>query len=641
MVNHLRILMVEDSGDDADLTLLHLKDAGIDFDCVRVDDLEGFLAALAEGRWDLVISDFSLPGTDGMVILDHLRRADPDLPFLLLSGVLDEGAAVDAMRKGANDFVLKGHLSRLVPAIQREMKDLELRRKQRAFEEELRLLHTAIGQTPDMVLITDAEGLILYANAAAEAISGYPKSELQGQNPRLFKSGQHEAGFYRSMWEVLQRGETWKGHIVNKRRDGVLWNSEAVISPVFGKDGELKNYLCTARDITLERQLQEAVEQTQRLETIGTLTSGIAHDFNNILTPVIGHSELGLTREPGDPHLHHDLEVILASAMRARDLISQILAFSRKGNAEEIPIEVQSLLSESLKLLRATVPSSIAFKLDLNARGRFVRLDPTKLHQVILNLCTNAAYAMRGQAGKLAVSLEPSTLEETSCVMNVRLPAGEYLCLTVEDSGRGIQPEFLDKIFLPFFTTKSVREGTGLGLSVTHSIVSAAGGGIQVSSRPEEGTHFTVFLPLTTDFAAPSMAPQGAPLRGRGNLLLVDDEQMLLEMLESGLRRLGFQVDSYADPTRALAAFQACPSRYQAVVTDQTMPGLSGVQLAKGIWASAPECPVFLLSGDPEVDQVSESLRRMGSAICLHKPLGPQDLTRAILAAVPALAEFG
>ena len=433
----IRILMIEDSQEDAELVRLHLRAHGLAFTSSQVDSMVGFLYALKSEAWDLVLSDFSLPDTDGMELLKTLRAVDPDLPFILLSGVLDECAAVEAMRGGANDFLIKSNLARLVPAIQREMKEADLRRRQRLFEEELRLLHTAIGQTPDMVVITNPEGLILYVNAAAEVITGFRREELLGQNPRLFKSGRHEDGFYRTMWETLLRGETWKGHIVNRRKDGAFWDAESVIAPVYSPGGDLQNYLCTARDSTLERQLQGFLEQSQRLETIGTLTSGIAHDFNNILMPVIGHAEIGLERPPGDPSLKHDLEVILTSAMRARDLVRQILTFSRKGDEQPVAIELQGLLAESMKLLRASIPTSISLNLDLDARGLSTLVDPTKLHQVILNLCTNAGHAMRGTAGLLTVRLRTRKVPVTACAMNIQLPEGDYLCLEVADTGRG------------------------------------------------------------------------------------------------------------------------------------------------------------------------------------------------------------
>ncbi len=545
MPTPLRMLLIEDSPEDAQLLVIHLEGHGVDFTHAREDSLSGFLSRLNAETWDLVISDFSLPGTDGLEILKCLRDRDPDLPFILLSGVLDEGAAVEAMRSGANDFMLKGNLARLVPAIRREMKDADLRRKQRHFEDELRLLHTAIGQTPDMVVITDPQGTILYVNGAAESISGYRREELLGENPRIFKSDCHDEAFYRVMWKVLLRGDTWKGDIMNRRKDGVLWDATAVISPVYNAQGELQNHLCTARDTTLERQLQGLLEQSQRLETIGTLTSGIAHDFNNILMPVMGHAELGLARVPGDPKLTHDLEVILASANRAKDLIRQILTFSRQGRSESVQFEAQSMLAESLKLLRATVPTSIAFQVDLNARGRLIQGDPTQFHQVILNLCTNAGHAMRGIAGRLTVKLMDQQLPDTPCAMNILLPVGEYLCLEVSDTGKGIPPEHLDKVFLPFFTTKPPREGTGLGLSVSHGIVSAMGGGIQVMSQPGTGTTFKVFLPVAAvGELLPRPEDQTTPA-GQGRILLVDDEESLLEMLQTSLSSVARQ--KYAD----------------------------------------------------------------------------------------------
>ncbi|NWJ39929.1 MAG: response regulator [Geothrix sp.] len=637
MNSALRLLLVEDSLEDAELILMHLRSHGIAFTSFQVDSMEGFAAALGTEPWDLVLSDFSLPGTDGLKILACLRERDPDLPFILLSGVLDEEAAVEAMRNGANDFLLKGNLSRLVPAIEREMKDADLRRKQRGFEEELRLLHTAMEQTPDMVVITDRDGVMLYANAAASAVTGFSRAELIGQNPRIFKSGQHEMAFYHSMWEALLSGETWRGHIVNRRKDGTPWDAEAVIAPVFSTSGDLQNYLCTARDITLERQLQGFLEQTQRLETIGTLTSGIAHDFNNILMPILGHAELGLTRAVGDPKLKHDLEIIQASTYRARDLVRQILTFSRKSEEEEAPIEVQGLLSESLKLLRATVPSSIRFEVGLDAKGAFAKVDPTKLHQIILNLCTNASHAMRGIAGKLIVQLRRERLPATDCAMNVQLEAGEYLHLEVTDTGRGIPPEHLDKVFLPFFTTKPPREGTGLGLSVTHGIVCAAGGGIKVTSQPGAGASFSVYLPLSVKASDQPSPSEDGSVRGQGHILLVDDESALVEAVCANLIQMGFEVSPFTDPELALRTFAAHPRAFQMVLTDQVMPGLSGLQLAKALWTIRPDVPIILLSGDPDMGVLTPRIEQAGFKACLTKPMSTREIAKAILRVLPEL----
>jgi len=641
MPTPLHILIIEDSPEDAQLLLHHLEAMGVTFTYAHEATFEGFLAALTTGTWDLVISDYRLPGTDGMDILRRVREHDPDLPFIMLSGVLSEGSAVEAMHTGANDFLLKGNLSRLVPAIEREMKEAELRRTKRQFEEELRLLHSAIGQTPDMVVITNQEGRILYVNDAAERISGYPRHELLGENPSLFKSGQHNAAFYRSMWEVLSRGEVWKGNIVNRRKDGSLWNAESVISPIFGARGELRNYLSTSRDVTRERQLQEFLEQSQRLETIGTLTSGIAHDFNNILMPILGHCELGLGRPAGDPKLKNDLEVIQASTKRARDLVRQILVFSRKGQAESVPIEVQMLLSESINLLRGSVSTAIKFVLDLDAQGRFIMGDPTQLHQVILNLCTNACHAMKGSAGCLSIRLKPQELPPTPCAMNIILPEGQYLCLEVTDTGKGIPPDHLGKIFLPFFSTKSPEEGTGLGLSVSHGIISAMGGGFQVASRPGVGTSFKVLLPLTAQAAiGPVDAWEAAP-HGQGHILLVDDDELLLEVLHNNLTEMGFRISSFREPEAALQAFLLDPARFQVLVTDYAMPGLSGSQLGEAIWNIDPAFPVILLSGCLDHGQTCEGAGIRSFLACVAKPISPSELVKAILKVLPQMDRRG
>ena len=633
----IRILLVEDSRDDADLLEFYLSSHGLRCEMKLVEDQEGFIAALAAGGWDLVISDFQLSDSNGLQILRHLRHKDPDLPFILLSGVLDEGAAVEAMRSGANDFLLKSNLSRLVPAIEREQRDYEIRRKRRAVEAELEMLHTAIGQTPDMVVITEPDGTIVYANPATEVTSGFTRDEMVGRNPRIFKSGQQDGKFYQAMWDTLLQGEIWHGRIVNLRKDGSRWDSMSVISPVFDVGGGLRNYLWTARDVTHEHELEVQLERNQRLETIGVLTSGIAHDFNNILMPVVSHAELGLGRPPSDPRLQNDLEVILASAQRAAALIRQILAFSRQDDQEVAPLELQSLLMESLKLLRATVPTSITFQVELEARNCLVAGDPTKLHQVILNLCVNAAHAMRGMAGRLTVRLKPVNFQSMPCTMGVTLAEGDHLRLEVSDTGRGILPEHLDRIFLPFFTTKPPKEGTGLGLSVTHAIVSALGGGIQVESRPGEGTVFTLFLPQVRAPIPDALCGEAAVVHGQARVLLVDDEELLLEALRDGLERLGFKVAGAKGPTEALAIFLRDPNLHDVLVTDFQMPHMTGRQLAEALWTLRPDLPVVVITGSALVNEEGRMGQGRFSAV-LVKPLLVTEVARAIQDALEGMA---
>jgi PAS domain S-box-containing protein len=629
MDKRIRLLLIEDSEDDVRILLRHLKRSAMEPETRIVQTAEEFLAALDDGGWDLVISDFHLPTFNGLAALRLLRARDGDLPFILVSGVLDEEAAVGAMLGGANDFVLKGSLARLVPAIERELKEAQARRKQRAHQAELRLLHSAIGQTPDAILITDPAGTILYANPAAEAVSGFTREELVGQNPRIFKSAEHEDGFYRTMWETVKQGEVWRGRIVNRRKDGRPWTAELVLGPVRDESGNLVNYLAASRDVTHERELQTQLEQSQRLETMGILTGGIAHDFNNILMPIVGHAEMGLSVTELDPKVRHHLEVILTSATRAADLVRQLLSFSRQESQAPVLLDPLPLLKESLKLLRATLPSSIAFDVELDPDRCTLRGDPTQIHQVVLNLCTNAGHAMRSTGGHLRVSLRRAELPATECAMGVLMQPGGYLVLEVQDTGPGIDSETLPKIFLPFFTTKGPGEGTGLGLSIVHGIVTGMGGGVQVESTPGLGCTFRVILPCAGTAVAPLAAKIAEVKPGKGHVLLVDDEKELGMALQAGLEQIGYRVTLCTLPSEALTLLREAPAEVDVMLTDFTMPGLTGTELAGKAWELRPGLPAILMTGYS--DRVDKDVaRRLGFSDFLVKPLSTSDIARSI-----------
>jgi PAS domain S-box-containing protein len=625
MEDALRILLVEDSLEDAELLRLHLKVHGVRFEMTRAESLGGVSQYLARNTWDLVLCDFFLHDTNGLEVLRLLREGDPDLPFILVSGVLDEAAAVQAMRCGANDFILKGNLSRLVPALEREIREHGVRRQRRAFEAELKLLHAAIGQCPDLVIITQSDGTIAYANPAAERLSGYSRAELMGHNTSLFRSDQHDGAFYDTIWRTLRQGGNWHGRLVLRRKDGSPWDTESVLAPVnAGSEGQ-GNGILISQDRTHERKLEALLEHTQRLETIGVLTSGIAHDFNNMLTPMLGYAELSLRRPPGDPRVREDLKVILESGERAAQLVRQILYFSRGEARKAVPLEFQTLLRQSLKLMRATLPTALTFEVELDADKRWVTGDPTKLHQVVLNLCVNAMQAMSGTAGRLTVRLQPEHLPLTPCVMGVFLPEGDYLRLEVKDTGRGIPLEDQDKIFLTFFTTKADRGGTGLGLSLSHGIVSAMGGGIQFESRPGVGTVFRIFLPEARPVSRPPRLGI-APMKGQARVLLVDDDLTVLSTLKAGLEHLGFLVSGFSDPLEALEAFRRTPQAFDVLLTDDQMPGKNGTELAQEFLALRPELPAILFTGSTLHLETQTPFRAL-----LNKPMPPGEVARFIL----------
>ena len=634
MPDHLRILHIEDSRTDALLVARVLKKGGLRFDITRVQSPGELEAALAGDSFDVVLSDYHLPGWNGLEALRRVREARPDLPFLVVSGAVGDDLAVEALRAGAADFRLKTRLPLLVPAIERALADAEARRRSRILADERQRLHRAIQSAPDFVVITDPEATITFANPAAEAQSGYGPGELLGLNLRDLRSGRHDEAFYREIWACLDRGETWRGRVSNKRKDGSIWEAEAAISPVQdGKDG-LLGYTVTCRDLTREVMLRLQLEQAQRLEAIGLLAGGIAHDFNNALMPILVIAEVAALRPGTDPRSLEDFRIVTRAAERARDLVRQILGFSRRRELGVQPVELHRVVGEALKLIRSVVPANLTLVEEVDPRNGRVLGDPTHLHQIVLNLMTNAAHAMRHGPGRLRVALDPVRPgAPVPCAVGVVLAPGDYLRLTVADSGDGMGPEVLEQIFRPFFTTKAAGEGTGLGLSIVHSLVQDMGGGIQVVSAPGAGTAFRVFLPLCAEAAAPAPAPDPVvrrPLR----VMVVDDESGIVSILEASLAAMGYRVRPCTSALQALVDYLAEPDRFDVVLTDLAMPDLSGLELATAVWALRPRFPVVLITGYAG-DLDRERVRGLPFAGVLEKPQSATEVADALEAAVP------
>ncbi|MCB2185541.1 MAG: PAS domain S-box protein [Deltaproteobacteria bacterium] len=502
------------------------------------------------------------------------------------------------------------------------IRDLTERKQAEAIRERLLM---AIEQAGESIAITDPEGNIIYVNPAFEAMTGYSRAEALGQNLRLLKSGEHEPAFYQELWETITSGCTWQGRFVNLRKDGVKYNAEATISPVHGPDGEVQNYVAVERDITEHLTLTAQLQQAQKLEAIGTLAGGIAHDFNNILSAILGYTELTLNSPRLEDKERRYLEQVLAAGGRARDTVSQILAFSRRSAAERKVFFVAPIVKEALKLLRASIPTTIELQQNVTTKTGKILGDPTHIHQVLMNLCTNASHAMGPAGGVLRVSLEEQTLEPTETGALGDLAGGGYLCLQVSDTGQGMAPEVLERIFEPFFTTKGVGEGTGLGLSVVHGIVKNHGGAISVESRPGRGSTFRVWLPRVEEEEERAVPPREPLLQGRGTALFVDDEQALADLGKLMLERMGYTVQAFTSSSAALEAFRGSPEAFDVVISDHIMPQLTGVQLAREIKALRPDLPVALCTGNEEC-LPAESLQELGISMLIMKPFSLRAL---------------
>jgi len=381
------------------------------------------------------------------------------------------------------------------------------------------------------------------------------------------------------------------------------------------------------REIEERKQVEKQLRQAQKMEAIGTLAGGIAHDFNNILAVILGFTEIALNM-PEDTRTQHWLKQVLKAGERAKELVQQILAFSRETEQERKPVRITPILKETLKLLSASLPATIEIREDVAASGTILG-DPTQVHQVLMNLCTNAAYAMREEGGVLTVSQSDVELDVEAAARYPNLPPGSYLRLIVSDTGHGMDRAVMERIFDPYFTTKEPNEGTGLGLSVVHGIVQSYGGVITVDSEPGKGTSFHVVLPRIDREDTPK-AETFAPLpTGNERILFIDDEKMLVEMGQEMLESLGYDVVALTNSLEALETFRAQPDRFDLVITDQTMPHKTGAELARELLRIRPDIPIILCTGFSEIITEKQA-EATGIRRFLMKPILRREMAQTI-----------
>ncbi|MFT3829847.1 MAG: PAS domain S-box protein [Opitutaceae bacterium] len=759
----LRIVYLEDDLGAYELVRAMLAADSIEAEVEHVDTAADYRRALAPLPPDLVLSDFNLPDIDGHTALALKKELCPAVPFIFVSGALGEETAIDALRNGATDFVLKGSLARLASSVRRALTESRehrerlraeqsLRASEERFrrltanapdaifryrfdpapsyeyispaieaiigyrpeefysdpelatrlvpagerdelrtiarsrivplgireirwlarsgrvvvteqrfvpvrdelgqlvavegiarditdrkhtEEQIHLLSEAIEQSPVGVVITDAQNHALFANARLLEMCGYETAEFLGRDPQLLLSPENPGDLRGEITQTLRSGQTWQGDFACRRKNGEDYTVRASIAPIFDKDGRVKNYLAIHEDVTAardeqarRRQLEAQLFQAQKLETIGTLAGGIAHDFNNILTGILGFTEIASLSLPEDHPAHNDLQEVRKAGTRAKDLVAQILTFARQKGAQQVPLELATAVSEALKLVRASTPATIEMERDLQP-GR-VRADLTAIHQIVLNLCTNAVHAMRGQMGRLTVRVTPFAAAEPLNDTSPKLKPGDYLCLSVGDTGHGMDEITLKRLFEPFFTTKKAGEGTGLGLALVRGIVSSHGGSLRIASRPGVGTTFDIFLPRC---AETEQKPEGVGVIVPGNgetIAVIDDEKSVAAFVGARLDQLKYRTITFNDPREALAAIQAEPSRFELVVTDFTMPHLTGRDLVEALRTAGIATPAVLMSGFCNDTLGPEEIGHLGRTVLLPKPFNGDDLARAV-----------
>jgi PAS domain S-box-containing protein len=516
-------------------------------------------------------------------------------------------------------------------AIQGIARDITGRKR---VEERLAELATAVEQVADDIVVTDAEGRVRYVNPAFEHTTGYSLAESTGRDITTLLGGDPDAATEREMWDAVRAGGVWQGRFENRTRDGRLILQDATISPIRDASGRISGYVSVRRDVTQKVEMEEHAAQAQKLEAIGTLAGGIAHDLNNTLGAIIGYTEMALSRCSADPApsgakaLSEDLQAVMQGCRRASDLIRQILTFSREEKREERPVQVGPVLHEALVFLRAAIPATIEISEHIDSDSS-VLADPSEIRQVMVNLCTNAAAAMRERGGTLEARLTDEELDAGHSAQRLGLMAGRFLRLAVRDNGCGMTPEVMTHIFEPFFTTRGNGPGTGLGLAVVHGIVKRAGGAISVASEPGKGTTLEIYLPVAADRAAGTESKPGLPMVGTERVFFVDDEIMLGRLAVQALGRSGYRVTPFATGMDALAAFEADPTAVDLVVTDMTMPGMTGDQLTKQLRRIRPDLPIILCTGFSErID--ANAAKAMGIDEFVMKPVLMSELAKVI-----------
>jgi PAS domain S-box-containing protein len=470
------------------------------------------------------------------------------------------------------------------------------RDRKRAEEYQSRLI-SAIEQSGEMLIITDGGGVIEYVNPMFERVSGYTREEVLGKNPRILKSGKHDRIFYKELWDVLLQGETWTGRITNRKKDGALYTVEAVISPVHDETGGTVNYIATNRDITNALQLEKQLQQAQKVESIGRLAGGVAHDLNNLLTPIIGYGEMLRDHLSGSETQLKYLGQMLSAGFKARDLVRQLLAFSRSQTLEFKPLDLNQVVTGFEKLLRRTIPEDVEMKLVLSPNVRSIMGDIGQIEQVIMNLAVNASDAMPN-GGVLLLETATVRIDEAYAKTGQWVEPGEYVLLSMSDTGLGMEQSIREHIFEPFFSTKG-ELGTGLGLATVYGIVKQHAGNIWVYSEPGKGTVFKIYLPVSTREAASSGNGKKAPteLKGYEHILLVEDNDQVRYLANSILSAQGYHVLAARDGHEALTILGANHHTVHLLLTDVVMPKMNGRELFAKMAAINPHLKVLYMSG--------------------------------------------
>lgn len=633
MGNKLKVLLVEDNPGDADLIREMLPSAGntgFAVHCVpRLADAITFLDR--EGA-DLTLLDLSLPDSSGMETVHNMRKAAPNVPIVVMTGNNDEQIGIDAVKDGAQDYLLKGETPscRLTNVLRYAVERQLVKEKMYASQ---RIMRSTLDALAAHIAIIDCKGKIVAVNKAWKefvvtsetgGINLLRSTEdldinlMQSENTGIeteFADGirsvlNHEREFFEMEYSCrCPAGKRWfYGRVTPFPEGGPRWVVVAHEDITDRKEAEQQK-------VRFASQLRH----TKKMEAIGTLAGGIAHDFNNILSAVLGFTELCLQDVKKGSRLEKNMREVYVAGNRAKDLIRQMLTFAGKDDEKIAPSQVSQIAQEVLKLVRPAFPSSVEIICRIKSDA-YVLANPIQLHQVLMNLCTNAIQAMHNETGSLSILIDEIDIDDRDAKMKNDLPPGRYVLIEVADTGSGIAEENIDRIFEPYFSTKKDGEGSGLGLAMVHSIVRRYKGGVWVESDLGKGTRFTICLPILKE------TPKKVPSRsktlhgGKERILFVDDEPAIVSMNKQALTKLGYRVTALSSSLDALDLIKRRPDNFDLVITDMTMPEMTGERLAAEIMKVNRRLPIVLCTGYSKT-VIEDKMAEMGIKAVLMKPI--------------------
>lgn len=496
-------------------------------------------------------------------------------------------------------------------------------------DKENKRLIAAVEGFGEGILITDKKGRIRYLNSAVEKNSGYTKKELLGKPPDLFFAETSGKNITRRIFRNLDREGKWRGRLTKKNKSGGVREVEVSASVIRDDKGNVSDYVIIERDITRMIKYEKRLRQSQKMESLGTMASGIAHDLNNIFMPIIINSELARLELSEDGKIDKYLDQIIEAANKGKDMVNRIVTFSKSKGETKKPVNLVNVIQNALDMfLSASHPKIKIIKNIPSKIEPFVLADPVQIEQVVLNILWNAAEAME-EKGTIIMDLKSSVTEMVPPDQGPDNIEGDYFILSVTDTGCGIEPRIMDNIFDPFFTTRKKKRGSGMGLAVSHGIMTSHKGEIQVNSEPGSGTTFSLFFPATSRRNEEiTKEPEALP-QGEERILLIDDDSANTDAVRRMLERLGYRIHVENDSRRALQVFSERPDSFDLVVTDQRMPGLQGTELAEKIRRVRNGIPVIIITGFSQTVQ-DDRIKSLNIQEVLFKPLGMKEIARSV-----------